>query len=509
MLLPFTLTIGRRLILSMMISKVRGRLWIEYSLVAGLSSLLALAAMPWLGSPSRGFMEDDSWFYSQIAFLWPRVGFPTFDGLHQTSGFHLFWGGLLAGVSWIVSLWTSSKLVLASVLTALHVTILWASARLIARSALHRKTLLVVAMTILSLGAFYMETAPLGLLLLVLLHRSRSLGHQADRSAAITLTLLAAAAGLCRVDALLILFVWGISAFHQRVSRPLLLGATLGLVLHGGAMFLVFGQFYSVSSMLKLSAALQASHGFPLPKMGILVRLVVWLFVSTWAFSRARAVGRVTVGALLGTSAFTLLHLLVSDMRSWYFLPGYAVALFVSAAPGPGTESVTDGLRSEVFGPRGQMHFLRLALALSLALLAYRAVRFVGGTRERALAWEFVAGVRDTVPTGESIYEIDATGFPGFWSERPIINGDGLVNSYDYARRLQRDQLHGYLLEEGTCWLITTSRMMPKDPQRLIDYHGLVVSTSQATPVFPGKGGRPRRRTQLWRLNSQTCKTGH
>jgi hypothetical protein len=34
------------------------------------------------------------------------------------------------------------------------------------------------------------------------------------------------------------------------------------------------------------------------------------------------------------------------------------------------------------------------------------------------------------------IYQVDGSGYIGFMSQRHIVNGDGLVNTHDYAKKL-------------------------------------------------------------------------
>src|SRR5690606_31891993 len=89
-----------------------------------------------------------------------------------------------------------------------------------------------------------------------------------------------------------------------------------------------------------------------------------------------------------------------------------------------------------------------------------------------------------------------------------IINGDGLVNSYNYARRLMQNDLGEYLRDEGICWLITTQRVVTKKGAILLNYHGLSVDNALVTPVFPKSLKGSRRRTQLWKLKHPDCTSG-
>lgn len=480
----------------MVVSMLRKPFWFEYGLVAGLCFLLSLLFMPWLGSPVGGFMEDDSWFYAQIAFNWPRVGYPSFDGLDETSGFHLLWGGLLAMISWGLSIWTESKLVLASAIAALYLVIVWATVRLIGKGR-SKGLILFIATTFLLLGAFYMETALLSLMLLVLHHSLNATSREQQSSPPFVVMFVSALCVLCRIDAVLILLVWASCLLNRRLSGYVLIGTALGIAIHFGGMFQIFGHWYSVSSQLKSNSAV---HGLEsgLPTDGLLVRTGLWILLTIWACSRALLAPRnaVTLGALLGTFSYTLLHLVFSNIRSWYFLPAYAVALLAATVSEP---ALTESRQ------RRQVQLVRGFAGLAIALWSYKALRFVAAEEKRIKAWSFVAEVQKRVPQKDAIYEIDASGFPGYWTERHIINGDGLVNSYDYARRLMQNDLGEYLKDEEICWLLTTARVASKSSSLLLSYGGLTLDDSQVTPVFPHSLKGSRRRTQLWKLKYPGC----
>ena len=53
----------------------------------------------------------------------------------------------------------------------------------------------------------------------------------------------------------------------------------------------------------------------------------------------------------------------------------------------------------------------------------------------------FAKNLKTLVAEAEPVFQIDGSGFTGFFSERQLINGDGLVNSHAYARRLRANRL--------------------------------------------------------------------
>ncbi len=118
----------------------------------------------------------------------------------------------------------------------------------------------------------------------------------------------------------------------------------------------------------------------------------------------------------------------------------------------------------------------------------------------------FVKNLTTLIPKGAPIYQIDGTGFVGYFSANPVINGDGLVNSYSYARRLRANALAGYLEENQICWVIANRR--GPNQGKIVDFHGLVVRESDAELLFrvPADGVNKYADYRLYRLKRADCR---
>lgn len=485
--------------MSFMTSNARSRV-AGYLVVGCLLPLALSLAMPVLASPVAGFAEDDSWFYAQIAYQWPRVGFPSFDGVHPTSGFHLLWGGLLSTISWILSLFTGDKHIHAVAFTSMYLMLVGMVAYQASRDAAWRARSFCALFVFLTLGAFLMETALLTLSLLLLGRRLLAFPEERAASrAGLSVAALGVLTVLCRLDALVIVLVWALWGRRAAWSRPLAAGALLGVALQLAGMQWLFGEWFSVSSGLKAAQAAQGNGGFLHGglKGGIALRAALGAVLAGGAWLTVRGLsGRqrlVKGGALLGVVTFSLGHLVLSDMRSWYFLPLYGLCWWTASR-----KNDTGSAR------RFSSHFTLLCSVIALTLVGYKAYRLVQTDTKTKQAWVFIDKLRHHVPHEEKIFEIDASGFPGYFSERAVINGDGLVNTYDYARRLTTDQLAGYLQEEGICWVIMTGRMAPQNSSLLLAYHGLQVEKAHAEPIYPRTKKR-KKGTQLWKLRDPRC----
>jgi hypothetical protein len=90
----------------------------------------------------------------------------------------------------------------------------------------------------------------------------------------------------------------------------------------------------------------------------------------------------------------------------------------------------------------------------------------------------FLREAEKRLSPADVVYQVDGAGFTGFWLSAQVVNGDGLVNSFQY-RDLQRDdRLAGYLQTIGARFVLTNE---PALGERVIDHHGLVVSRDDLT----------------------------
>ena len=266
-----------------------------------LFSVLASLSMSWLALARGGLMVDDSWFYAQISYQWVRTGFPTFDGIHTTSGFHLAWGACLALVSWPVSWLTDSKLVHASVLCGAYLSVVWLICERVAAVSMWPRRAHFVCFVFLLLGALLMESAALALVLVLLLERMVATAQDETRQMRWGVALVALGV-LSRIDAVVLLVPWLLLEPRAQWRKVLTLGLLLGIGLQLGGMYLIFGEVFSVSSKIKAAASWGAA-GELFPggnKTGLLVKGVLWLALWGWALVSSIALASPARRSLLG-----------------------------------------------------------------------------------------------------------------------------------------------------------------------------------------------------------------
>ena len=69
----------------------------------------------------------------------------------------------------------------------------------------------------------------------------------------------------------------------------------------------------------------------------------------------------------------------------------------------------------------------------------------------------FLEEVRKSVPEDNLIFQVDGSGYVGFFSERKVINGDGMVNNYEFLDFKKSRTIRSYLKENHIGYIITNN----------------------------------------------------
>lgn len=475
--------------------------WAGLLLVA--AAIVALGYRRLAGAPV-GLLLDDGLFYARIALNLATTGRASFDGIHTTNGFHLLWGGILAAVAFVVVPWTADPHVHMGVFLALSLFLILLLSTEFARRPHHRFVLATLALS----GHLALESGLLVLLLLCMTRVLERIGEGDGRPGArIALAACAGLIPLTRIDALpvaLVLLAAPAVAGRWRVVGLGLLGALAGAATQVGLMLALFGEPWSVSSLLR---------GYALTQVGSPPLLFNFVTYGAGLSARSALVTAMGVAAValawhhrhlprngpllwlaVGLGLFTGMHLLLSHMRYWYFVPGLVGFAYVLVR-----------LELPVGTSRGIRALVLLGLAaLSLLYLGNKTRRMVALADAQDETWAFVERIAEHVPAGEAIYQVDGSGRTGFYSGRPVVNGDGLVNDHRYARRMMDGSLAGYLDEEGICYLIVNR---PGDTDPLIDRGGLVVTRAEVVELLrSGATGRTKQvNYTLYRRTTEGC----
>jgi hypothetical protein len=471
----------------------RAGAWGRWLFAAVTSAALAFPAQRHLTRFPRGILTDDAYFYVKIAWNLGGGRGSTFDGLHVTDGYHLLWAWMLASVSAAIGWLTADPWFHLGAMLWVYFMLCWAIALTFGRSRLDWLLLLSVGVVF----KVMMETTLLSLVLLACAHeylepppRRRRWGRAA----------LCALMPLVRIDAALIAGILALSplfgdARNGEPDRPrwtrwrsvalelaaVAAGAALQLLLH----FHLFGRWRTVSMELKgfesvpMLARLQSNlTGLYLQNsLSLMVFAMLWGLAIAAALRQPRRQRSRALVVLAAPAAFVLFHLVANIVINyWYFVPAayLHVWYFLRYAPH----------RARALGRIGRG---AIAMVLLLFLAKWMVDTQIRG-RQHEWARAFVEELKQRVPPDEPIFQIDASGWVGWFSERKVINGDGLVNDHAYAERLSAGALAGYLDEQHIRYIV--SNMYPVDG-RLIRTAGMVVPLDAVEPVIAQPEGFP------------------
>ena len=475
--------------------------------------LLTLAALfltaqllPVLRVFPNGLVDDDGYFYAQVGYNLGRLSASTFDGVHQTSGYHLLWGMALGGISKIAGVFTASKDLH---LAAFYFCGIWICG-VVAIGAFRDPLARAAAFCVLLFGFSLAETVLLSAVLIAIVGRllaaSPPFGSRAGDLALVALV------PLIRIDALPLALVLLCCLVNRdaRAAARLMSAVVAGAFVHAVWMYALFGDVFSVSSMLKAGAIGHAPHGvatFVLDNVRANIaasKAQVVRFVTVWALAGLalwqiastpdRESRRRQLWTVAAVMTFYLPHLFLSRMRSWYFTPAHAVLLYLVA------RNACDSHETVVrrLAVRG------IYVGLIVAYVA--GIAYVNTTYrdDQVHVTAFIRQLRDRIPEAARMFMVDGSGYPGFFSERTLINGDGLMNDAVYAARLVNGGLAGYLEEQHICFVITNRRDVG---DAIVDTGGLVVRRSDADLLssVDARVTAPYGFLQLFRLRRPGC----
>lgn len=430
--------------------------------------LLTLLAFP-LSFLSAGFpnffYEDDAYFYMKIGSNLAH-GISSFDGLHSTNGYHPLWAWILACLSApLACLADPHPLLQVFLVTLLSLSLIWCLHRLSRAPLCCLPVFLVVS--------FYcgltMETTLLCLLTAFLQQALLTQSLPPAVLAALSLFIV-----LCRIDFFFVPLILAAGqawdrrqlAGSGRFAAAVFIGTLAGLSANIGVQVLAFGEPWTISSFIKAQSALHdpltAKLLANVSGAGNQIRYLLICIIYSAAFIGAWRRHRPDLLCLLaGSLLFTVVHSFASFMRDWYFAPALLLGLYALW---------------QVTPPRLLKPLLMTSAAT--ALLTPAGFYLVRARQDWQQTRQFIAMV-NVIPDHRPIFQVDGSGFTGFWLRAPVINGDGLVNSFDYARRyLIPNRVHEFLKDEAISRIIINQ----KSPDGNFDFRGLHLQEADLSP---------------------------
>jgi hypothetical protein len=452
---------------------------VRFSLLWLLASGLILAAIT--AAPITSLLNlfhDDSFFYMVIARNHAAGLGYSFDGLNMTNGFHPLWLWTLSSLGSLIALTGDQGIrVVVALQTILSLSAALMYVRLLGRyavSSLIQGLFFLAYLFLCTLADIGQESALysflVALIISILFDGRKSGEAKASFLQCLALMLLAMLTVLARLDCVFLL--GGIALALILVRRKaeafvLLLGMTMGLAGVFGFNYLVFGHGYSISSWLKSGFDLNKALQILIPGLLVRVGLVYLLLAGAlWQLKRVDAFNGlrsnlskvsfatlVTLCVFLAFSAyFAVLFLEVSALGSWYFNQALGLSLFLYALS---YQDHRELLLRNAQKPVHFISFLPLVFALVIGAALFSSKWMWARSSDATL--EMGQWLAANTQPSDVIFQRDGAGAVSYFAQRPIINGDGLVNNMQYQVMLRSGRLCDYLKDQQVQYLVSNT----------------------------------------------------
>jgi hypothetical protein len=410
------------------------------------------------------FFPDDAFFYLKIADHIRQGLGSTFDGLNPTNGYHPLYMVMLAGLSFITPLQGYAGLraafVFDTVLFLAFLVCVAAVARRLGFSRTWTITIPIACVPLAFVADYGMETNLVLLAAWALLLVATTLGD--TRQTALFGT-IGALLVLSRLDAVLLLGAVTVGVLWSQRHRPIRALAVDAAVMIAPAVlalacFAVWN-IYAYGSSSPVSSVLKAGS----PEIGrflqnALVEMphsAMFVFIGSFSISavtlthamRHQTPRNILLGGVALWHVGYVLILLLSlrgAMAEWYY------ALPLSFVPLMSSALAADFLQRPRLSRLLAAGIVIAGVSLTLVEVRYWLSR-----------WWFFEDVHhmgewisSELPLSARFYQVDHSGIVGYFSQRPVINGDGLVNSWAYQDVLRDKTIPQYLKAHGVEYIV-------------------------------------------------------
>ncbi|HXD17262.1 MAG TPA: hypothetical protein VN654_09605 [Vicinamibacterales bacterium] len=408
------------------------------------------------------FMHDDAFYYFGIARRWNRLGFPTFDGITATNGYHPLWQWvLLAASPRFPDPTTFVRAGAASGVVCLGLAAWLIARRLAWEDNPHRSLAYAWVAGALLFATIYGMESPFAAALLAAAISAAPRGTvEWTPPRALACGVATALLFLARIDALIWLAaldaVLAMAAWNgnRRLLRLIALVIGVQAVVVGGYFL---SNWINWDHLLTISAAVKAARA---PTLSLTVPRSVLLFLATavtalgtaplmefstaWLRRQRGVAWPLVTPAWLALANLAYLATIVAkgnrETYNWYFvltvLSGAYLLPVCLERYGTGWLKI----------PERPLKLSGVALcALLLAQSVYSKITQPNGF----LVQYDQAAVLATFPEDSLVLAANDCGILGYFSRQHVINLDGLTNSWGFQTALADDRLGPWLIDLG------------------------------------------------------------
>jgi len=406
------------------------------------------------------FAHDDSFFYLNTAKNFAQGLGSTFDGINPTNGYHPLWFLTISAVYFIVNLFTNASpeflfritFIVHAILCVLIAVYLYKAMTNVSGKDVKQFAVILILLFILVFPRDFGIESHIACLILSLYLYIKSLEFSDGVARIISPALLIALLFLARTDYLLTIIPFIIitdivtSAKEVRIRK---LSADLGFVmtaavLYYSANYLIFGSMTTTPGMILNSfptillweniKIFSTAPEKIFNQTGRLMFLLAVIIIYTIILLRNR--GEKTVrrkfiitlyGICIGSAVFAMSHLLFNytGVREWYLtMPLVSCSVLATVI-----------LRRKYYN---------ISIVFLLAVFAFVFYKTRLENYKFTSPVNYAKSLKEKTSADDRIFQIDFSGIVGFISERHIINGDGLANSFEYLNYKKEGRLKDY-----------------------------------------------------------------
>lgn len=423
------------------------------------------------------FMADDSYFYTQIAYNIGVNHFSSWDGSNLTSSYHILWVAILSFVSLILSFFTELK----EYHLMGHIFVYFLILLFFFKYYFLKAIEIFVLLGIFISGYILMENV-IVIILLFIIYKG-IIDFQNNKKFSYILILSFFLIPLARIDSIaLVGFIPLVLLIKTRDKFYffLLIALFFGLLFNFLIFYLVAGEIYSVSSYVKMNQNITNtmehrivknvfySNIFPLGWLTLKMRgyLLILFFIIFLIniFILNKKQSNLFYGFFLGLYSYFFIQLFLNYIDTWYYSVMFG-SLFI-------VFKLSNLKEIYKIGSVTVFYIFIILLFLGKFYNSYKYLdyrnEYIGEIRQ----------IENYLPDKSKIYQYDLSGHLGFYSNIQVINGDGRVNSFDYANDLLNKNLSNYLVKNDICYLtdIFTQNIGPE--KVLLNQSGLIVKYS-------------------------------
>ena len=405
------------------------------------------------------FYVDDGFFYLEIAKNFASGFGSTFDRVSLTNGYHPLWFIILSLIFFITSLFAKNPdpNLLLRVSTLTHFTLICLSyyfvykfLKLVRLKQIFNRVMLVVAVTLTPIvfRNYGLEIHVVIFLLSVFVWvKGREIIKKENLRWYIII--LYALLGLARLDyffsfipviILLDSYDKDIKLFLKNVlmySVPVF----TALIIYLSINYYYFGHLFSIAGTIKNTFPYFNTDNFKrivalFDKDSFFnnIQLLVFVLTTVLLFLKRKDENIEIIKLLLkinfGLFVFLFLNFLfnIELYREWYF----GGPFFLSAV------AIAVLLKNRVWIINSMV-----AVLIVLSFFYLYSARIT--SNKYSTVYEYCQDLRKVVNDNERVLQIDYSGIVGFLSDRKIVNGDGLVNSFEYYEYYKNNRLFDYI----------------------------------------------------------------